>query len=67
MNNNHLPLRRQIAMEFFPELAPANAVKRLNNWIKTDRELSCLLNLYGYKSRSRRLTHRQVRILRQYL
>lgn len=54
-------------MEYFPELAPANAVKRLNNCIKNDRELSCLLNLYGYKPRSRRLTHRQVRILRQYL
>lgn len=61
------PLRRDVAMECFPGLAPHVAVKRLNRWIKGDKELSCLLTLYNYKPRSRRLTSRQVRIIRQYI
>ncbi len=61
------PLRRTVACELFPELRPDLAVKRLNRWIQGDKELSCLLNLYGYKPRSRRLTLRQVRVIRRYV
>ncbi|MCQ2266364.1 MAG: DUF4248 domain-containing protein [Bacteroidaceae bacterium] len=61
------PLRRDIAQECFPGLSPQMAVKRLNRWIATDPELSCLLQLYGYKPRSRRLTRRQVRVIKQHL
>lgn len=59
--------RRDFALECFPDLSPVAAVKRLNRWIKSDRELLTLLNLYGYQPRSRRLTWRQVRVIRQYL
>lgn len=62
-----MPLRRDVAKELFPELSAQMAVRRLNRWIQGDKELTALLNLYGYRQRSRRLTLRQVRVIRQYL
>lgn len=67
MPTTGFPLRRDVACRFFPGFSADVAVKRLNRWINGDPELLCLLTLYGYKPRSRRLTLRQVRIIEKYI
>lgn len=61
------PLRRTVACLYFPDIAPQNAVKRLNRWIQGDPELLLLLRYYGYRPRSRRFTPKQMRVLERYL
>ena len=67
----HTPLqfktRREVALLYFSEKTPVNAVNCLRRWIMTDAELLEKLLKANYHPRSRYFSSRQVEILRRYL
>lgn len=59
--------RRDLAMEYFPDVAPRMAVQRLRRWINSDPTLLGELCAEGYRGRQRFLPAAQVRVLRKYM
>ena len=59
--------KKQLAMPYRPDIDYTAAPKNLNQWIRTNAELSARLAATGYIPTQRRFTPQQVRLLYHYL
>ena len=60
--------RRDLALQYFPEKKPREAVRSLLRWIDNCPDLLAALNDLGIPCKKKRdLTLRQVRIIKEYL
>ncbi|MCH5311888.1 MAG: DUF4248 domain-containing protein [Prevotella sp.] len=67
-NNSYSYTRRSLAMAYFPELTPKQAVRRLTMWIRRCSELHEKLNAKDRKFSSKRiLTVREAKLIMEYL
>ena len=64
MNNS---TKKELAMAYCPDIDYTAALKKLNQWIRTNTELSARLAATGYIPTQRRFTPQQVRLLYHYL
>ena len=65
--NIHPYYRRELAMAYSPDILPESAVRRLNLWIKCNRQLTEELRQHGYRPRQQVFTSIQVEVLFRYL
>ena len=59
--------KKELAMAYCPDIDYTAALKKLNQWIRTNAELSARLAATGYIPTQRRFTPQQVRLLYHYL
>ncbi len=59
--------RRDLALQYFPDKSPVEAVRSLRRWISNCPALIAALSEAGVTSRKKDLTIRQVRIIMHYL
>lgn len=59
--------KRELAIAYAPDIAPASALNRLSKWFKTNHSLSSALQQTGYKARQQVLTSMQVELVFRYL
>ena len=59
--------KKELAMAYCPDIDYTAALKKLNQWIRTNAELSARLAATGYIPTQRRFTPQQVRLLFHYL
>ena len=59
--------KKELAMAYCPDIDYTAALKKLNQWIRTNTELSARLAATGYIPTQRRFTPQQVRLLFHYL
>ena len=56
-------LQKQLAMAYCPAIVYSPVLKKLNQWIRTNTELSARLAATGYIATQRRFTPQQVKLL----
>ena len=59
--------KKELAMAYCPDIDYTAALKKLNQWIRNNTELSARLAATGYIPTQRRFTPQQVRLLFHYL
>ena len=59
--------KKELAMAYCPDIDYSAALKKLNQWIRTNAELSARLAATGYIPTQRRFTPQQVKLLYHYL
>ena len=59
--------KKELAMAYSPDIDYTAALKKLNQWIRNNTELSARLAATGYIPTQRRFTPQQVRLLFRYL
>ena len=59
--------KKELAMAYCPDIDYTAALKKLNQWIRTNTELSARLAATGYIATQRRFTPQQVKLLFHYL
>ena len=59
--------KKELAMAYCPDIDYTAALKKLNQWIRTNTELSARLAATGYIPTQRRFTPQQVKLLFHYL
>lgn len=59
--------RREIAMMYFPESKPVNAVRQLRRSICRCKPLSDEMNMYVSSANRQRFTRREVKLIFKYL
>ena len=59
--------KKELAMAYCPDIDYTAALKKLNQWIRTNAELSARLAATGYITTQRRFTPQQVKLLYHYL
>ena len=59
--------KKELAMAYCPDIDYTAALKKLNQWIRNNTELSARLAATGYIPTQRRFTPQQVRLLFRYL
>ena len=59
--------KKELALAYCPDIDYTAALKKLNQWIRTNTELSARLAATGYIATQRRFTPQQVKLLFHYL
>ena len=59
--------KKELAMAYCPDIDYTAALKKLNQWIRNNTELSARLAATGHIPTHRRFTPQQVRLLLRYL
>ena len=59
--------KKELAQAYCPDIDYTAALKKLNQWIRTNAELSARLAATGYIPTQRRFTPQQVKLLYHYL
>ena len=59
--------KKELAQAYCPDIDYTAALKKLNQWIRTNAELSARLAATGYIATQRRFTPQQVKLLFHYL
>ena len=59
--------KKELAQAYCPDIDYTAALKKLNQWIRTNTELSARLAATGYIPTQRRFTPQQVKLLYHYL
>ena len=59
--------KKELAQAYCPDIDYTAALKKLNQWIRTNAELSARLAATGYITTQRRFTPQQVKLLYHYL
>ena len=59
--------KKELALAYCPDIDYTAALKKLNQWIRTNAELSARLAATGYVATQRRFTPQQVKLLYHYL
>ena len=59
--------KKELALAYCPDIDYTAALKKLNQWIRTNTELSARLASTGYIATQRRFTPQQVKLLFHYL
>lgn len=59
--------KKQLALQYFPDITPQGAVHKLMDFVNRDEELLCAIRHTGYRDRQKRFTSRQVGIIYGYL
>ena len=59
--------KRELAVAYAPDIAPASALNRLASWLKRNRQLTAELEQTGYKPRQQIFTSLQVELIFRYL
>ena len=59
--------QQELALAYCPDIDYTAALKKLNQWIRANAELSARLAATGYIPTQRRFTRQQVRLLFHYL
>ncbi len=59
--------KRELAVAYAPDIAPASALNRLASWLKRNRQLTAELEQTGYNPRQQIFTSLQVELIFRYL
>jgi hypothetical protein len=68
---NKFPIRvyskKELALCYFPESTPENAVRHLIMWVKQNSDLLRQLKSMGYQDRAKAFSPRQVKLITEFL
>jgi len=68
---NKFPIRvyskKELALCYFPESTPENAVRHLIMWVKQNDNLLTHLRSIGYQDRAKAFSPHQVKLITEYL
>lgn len=59
--------RKELAVLYFPDVAPRTATEHLRQWYRRCKPLQAALRLTGYTPQQRTFTPRQVQLFYEYL
>ena len=70
-NEKEWPVRpyykRELAVAYAPDIAPASALNRFSSWLKHNKQLTRALERTGYTKRQQVFTSLQVELIFRYL